>query len=53
MMGPGVDYIEFSKCIQLMRRQGVDEFLVGELREDGLGADLYNEAKEQKGMVSL
>ncbi len=36
-----------------MRQQGVDEFLIGELREDGLGSDLYNEAQESGGQVYI
>lgn len=36
-----------------MKRKGVDEFLISELREGGLGSDLFNEAKEQRGQVSV
>jgi hypothetical protein len=48
----GPELIHFEKCKELMKEHNVDEFLIGELKPDGLGEDLYKEAFEQKGMVS-
>jgi hypothetical protein len=35
-----------------MRKLGIDEFLVKEIREGGLGSELYKEAAESNGNVS-
>jgi len=34
-----------------MREKKVDEFLINEIKEDGLGVDLFKEAKESDGQV--
>jgi hypothetical protein len=48
----GPELIHFEKCKEVMKDHNIDEFLIGELKPDGMGADLYKEAYEQKGMVS-
>ena len=35
-----------------MRMRGINEFLVAEIRPDGLGSDIYKEAEEYEGSVS-
>jgi ATP-binding cassette subfamily A (ABC1) protein 3 len=34
-----------------MRNAGVDEFLISEIKEGGLGSELYKEASESRGWV--
>ena len=36
-----------------MRKKNVDEFLINELKEGGLGSDIYKEAMESRGQVSV
>ncbi len=47
------DNITFAHCAMVMRLNGVNEFLVGELKEGGLGSDLYKEALGQGGFVNV
>jgi hypothetical protein len=36
-----------------MKLNGIDEFLISEIKEDGLGSDLYKEAEGSNGDVYL
>lgn len=44
--------ITLPACAEIMRKSGVDEFLVNEIKEGGLGSDLFKEAAESRGYVS-
>ncbi len=36
-----------------MRSKLIDEFLINEIRPDGLGNDIFAESEEHKGMISI
>jgi len=44
-----VESISLLQCVDAMRKNGVDELLVEEIKEDGYGSDLFKEAHEMKG----
>lgn len=48
----GPELVPFEKCIEAMRGKNMDEFLINELKADGLGADIFKEKEEQNGQVS-
>ncbi|CDW85063.1 abc transporter family protein [Stylonychia lemnae] len=47
------DRVEFSRLPELMRSKMVDESVINELDENGLGQDLVKEAQEYMGTVSV
>jgi len=40
-----------KEILDIMRKKNVDEFLINEIKEDGLGVDLFKEANESNGKV--
>jgi len=41
--------ITLAECAEIMRRKNIENFLISEIKEDGLGVDLCREAKETEG----
>lgn len=45
--------LTLTEATFFMRNKGINEFLINEIKQDGLGADIFKEAQESDGHITL